>query len=81
VNTNQDTKERLKAAIKLRQEGRRWLKAGKSARPPTWAAEFQLMGELINAAADDLMLNVPPCEIVSGEIVPAESERPDDKDD
>jgi hypothetical protein len=70
--------ERLKEATKLRQEALLERKVALSAHP-AHAIDFHIAAICHDAAADKLMDSVPQCDIVAGEVVPTEAERPDGK--
>jgi hypothetical protein len=73
-------KERLKKAQKLRNEGLEWRKAANAIDTtvgPMQSAQFHAAADSYEASAQELMENVPACQVVSGEVVPTEAERPD----
>lgn len=73
-------KDRLKQATKLRKEALRHMKIASALEfigDPARAAEFHVGAIVDGVDADDLMYNVPACQIVSGEVVPTEAERDD----
>lgn len=74
-------KARLKEAIKLKQEARHWRKTAASAEAAGEthrALEFHVNGSYPEAAAQELMEEVVPPQIVAGEIKPSEAELPDE---
>ncbi|MGH8772882.1 MAG: hypothetical protein ACREV2_17165 [Burkholderiales bacterium] len=74
-------KEKLKEAIKLKQEARRWKQNAVFAEAAGYAnraLECRVDASYPEAAAQELMQEVVPPQIVAGEIKPTEAELPDE---